>query len=128
MAGEPSILVVDDDPILREIAAEMLRAHGYACAVAEDGAIAIAALADTPADLVVLDMIMPNKEGIETLREIKTRWPAIRVVMISAGTPTMTAQALLNMARALGADAVIEKPLFEASFIRVIGQVLGKSA
>ena len=128
MPSKPAILVVDDDPILREIASQMLAAHGYGCRLAEDGEIALAALRSAPADLVVLDMIMPNKEGIETLREIKREWPHIAVLMISAGTRAMAAPSLLSMAMALGADAVIEKPLYEETFIAAVRRALKEPA
>jgi DNA-binding response OmpR family regulator len=124
MPAKPAILVVDDDPILREIASQMLAAHGYDCRLAEDGEIALAALRAAPADLVVLDMIMPNKEGIETLREIKREWPHISVLMISAGTRAMAAPSLLSMAMALGADEVIEKPLYSETFIAAVRRAL----
>ena len=114
---KPVALAVDDDPIMREILHELLTQHGYDCASAEDGDVALWSLRTRPADLVVLDMIMPNREGIETLRDIKLRWPGTRVIMISGGTQAMAAGPLLAMAKGLGADAVMLKPLQGAAFL-----------
>jgi CheY-like chemotaxis protein len=124
MAGQADILIVDDDPLQREILSEMLAGAGYACRTAEDGEVAIERLSEAPADLVVLDMLMPNKEGIETLREIRRRWPATRVVMVSTGTRVMPAHSLLHAATSLGADAGVAKPLRAADFLPLVADLL----
>jgi len=126
MDSRADILVVDDDPLLREIAVEILQGAGYACRTAEDGEVALRALNEAPADLVVLDVIMPNKEGIETLREIRRLWPATRVIMISAGARVMTADSLLHTAKALGAHATVIKPIREAEFLPLVESVLAE--
>jgi CheY-like chemotaxis protein len=128
LTRQGSVLIVDDDPLQREIGAELLIGAGYACRVAEDGDVALRRLAEGPADVVVLDMIMPNREGIETLSEIRRRWPKIRVVMISAGTRVMTAGSLLETASALGADAVLAKPLRAETFLPLIAQMFADQA
>lgn len=122
MAG--SILIVDDDPVLRMVAGEMLRQAGYDVFDAEDGAVALKALAERSADLVVIDMLMPNKEGVETIQEIKQRWPATRVVAISGGGRGLPTGYLLSMARSLGADAVYEKPLRADDFTQIVRAAL----
>jgi DNA-binding response OmpR family regulator len=127
-AAPPRVLVVDDDPIAREMASETLISAGYACATAEDGDVALVALGAQPADLVILDMIMPNKEGIETLGEIKRRWPATRVIMVSGGTRAMQPQTLLGMASSLGADATMLKPLWGERLLDLVRRVLAAPA
>jgi CheY-like chemotaxis protein len=119
-----SILIVDDDPILRAIACEVLTRAGHHCAEAEDGEIAIELLAKMPADLILLDMIMPNKEGIETLMEIKARWPGTAVIAMSAGTPSMAPDQLLRMAKVFGADATMLKPVQAERLLDLVRQVL----
>jgi DNA-binding response OmpR family regulator len=121
------VLAVDDDPIMREILLDMLRDEGYAADSAADGDLALQALRARPADLVVLDMIMPNKEGIETLREIKRLWPTTAVIMISAGTRAMGADPLLKTALALGADATLTKPLWRESFVATVASILARA-
>jgi CheY-like chemotaxis protein len=105
------VLIIDDDPLLREIAVELLTEAGHACQVAEDGRLGLARLEAATPDLVLLDMIMPNMDGVETLGQIKARWPDLPVVVMSAGTRTMAMQSLLRLAASLGADEVMQKPL-----------------
>lgn len=120
-------LVVDDDPILRAIALEILAQAGHDCAEAADGELAIAWLAANPADLVVTDMFMPNKDGLDVLREIRARWPATKVIGISAGWNEFRADDILRMARLMGADAVTGKPLVAAKFIAMVEEVLART-
>lgn len=124
MAPAGNILIVDDDPVLRLVASEMLGQEGFEVREAEDGAVAVRLLEDEPADLVVIDMLMPNKEGIETIQEIKARWPGTRVVAISGGGKGMPSGYLLTLARSLGADAVYEKPLRALGFTDVVHAAL----
>jgi len=119
------ILIVDDDPVLRMVAGEMLRQHGYEVAEAEDGAVAVQRLAVETFDLVVIDMLMPNKEGIETIREIKAKWPTTRLVAISGGGKGLKTEYLLSVAKTFGADAVYQKPLRATGFLDIVTEVMG---
>lgn len=121
------VLVVDDDPILRAVAVEALTQAGHACAEAADGELALDWLAANPADLVVTDMFMPRKDGLEVLREVKARWPGIKVIGVSAGWNEFKAADILRMADLMGADAVTGKPLDAAKFTALVAEVLGRS-
>lgn len=123
MATGRSILIVDDDPLLRLIASEMLRGAGYAVAEAEDGDVAIRHLERHEVDLAVLDLLMPNKEGVETIKEIKQRWPQVRIIAISSGG-RMDVGYLLPLAKAMGADAVYKKPLTAEPFLQMVESAL----
>jgi len=119
------VLVIDDDPVFREIARTMLLDGGHEVAVAEDGVQALKAIEARPPDLAVLDMLMPNRDGIETLGDLRRRWPSVKVIMVSAGARLLDADALLGAARALGADATLGKPLQKAPFLQLVSTVLG---
>jgi len=124
MSVPANIMIVDDDPILRLVASEMLSQHGYAVSEAEDGEVALRKMALARPDLVILDMLMPNKEGIETIRDIKRRWPETKVIAISGGGKGLDTRYLLGMASALGADAVFEKPLRASGFVEIVQAAL----
>lgn len=124
----PDILIVDDDPLAREIAVEALSAAGYACRTAEDGQAGIEAMAVRTADLVILDMIMPRKDGVEAYAQIRANWPAARIIVVTAGGSTADADFLLRMARGLGADAVMRKPVRPAALTELVGQVMKAAA
>jgi hypothetical protein len=67
---------------------------------------------------------MPNKEGIETIRELKVMWPRTRVIAISGGGRGLKTEYLLSVARTFGADAVFEKPIRAGGFVDIVRQVL----
>jgi DNA-binding response OmpR family regulator len=117
-------MIIDDDPVLRLVAGEALRQAGFSVREAEDGAVALRELRDHPVDLAIVDMLMPNKEGIETIRELKAMWPKARVIAISGGGRGLDTGYLLSMARSLGADAVFEKPIRPSGFVDIVRGVL----
>ena len=104
------IVIVDDDPTIRLIAGEMLRHEDYAVVEASDGDEALGVVAILPVDLVVLDMLMPNKDGLETISELKASHPEVRILAISSGG-RMDSGMLLRTALAFGADDALPKPL-----------------
>src|SRR3954452_2743535 len=110
-ASMARVLIVDDDPICRAIGVEALTQEGHACEEAEDGEAATVRLAEQAFDLVVTDLLMPNKEGIETIIEIKKFWPSVKVIAVSGGSRSATSDQPLQMASRLGADATLSKPL-----------------
>lgn len=127
MPAQPRVLVADDDPIQRAIIGELLDVAGFACEEAEDGDQALRALRRAPADLVVLDMLMPGKDGIEVLLEIRKTWPQTRVLTISAGG-LMSSDQLLHLADGLGADGTMHKPLRRGAFLATVRDLLNRPA
>jgi CheY-like chemotaxis protein len=85
-----SILVVDDEPSVRETLAEMLEAMGHRVLLAESGQNALQTLSGNKCDLVFTDLAMPDMDGWETSREIRKRWPEMNVVLVTGyGTGTL---------------------------------------
>ncbi len=119
------ILIIDDDPLLRELAVELLSDAGHDCAVAEDGRQGLAVLQTRPVDLVLLDMIMPVMDGVETLGQLKAHWPDLPVVVMTAGARNMGIQSLLRLAANLGADEVLQKPLKGETLLPLAKRLLG---
>lgn len=118
-----AILVVDDDPTVRIIAAEILTAAGHEVVEAEDGDEALRQVAATPFDLVVLDMLMPNKDGLETIAELRGRRPRLRILAISSGGRMDPGQ-LLRMALVFGADETMVKPLHRDALLETVSRLL----
>jgi CheY-like chemotaxis protein len=119
------ILIVDDDPTVRLIAKELLRVGGHAVLEAEDGDDALKIADAITVDLVVLDMLMPNKDGLEAIFELRKRQPHIRILAISSGG-RMDQGLLLRTAMAFGADESLEKPLRLETFSRIVNQLLDR--
>jgi CheY-like chemotaxis protein len=118
-----NILVVDDDPTVRMIASEILTAAGHEVSEAGDGDEALTQVAGTPFDLVILDMLMPNKDGLETIAELRGRRPRMRILAISSGG-RMDAGQLLRMALVFGADETMVKPLHSDTLTGTVSRLL----
>ena len=82
MSGE-RVLVIDDEPQIRRALNSALTAHGYAVAVAEDGATALDTIASWAPDAVVLDLVMPGVDGFDVLRDTRT-WSPVPIIVLSA--------------------------------------------
>lgn len=119
------ILIVDDDPTVRLIAGELLRGDEHAIVEAEDGDEALKIVANMAVDLVVLDMLMPNKDGLETIVELRKHTPGIRILAISSGG-RMEPGHLLRTAMVFGADECLEKPLRLETFSRAVDRLLAQ--
>jgi len=119
------IVIVDDDPTIQLIAGELLRAEGHAIVHAGDGVEALKVLSTVSADLVVLDMLMPNMDGLETIIEMRRSHPQTKILAISSGGP-MGPHDLLRTARLFGADESLAKPLTFSTFGATVERLLGQ--
>jgi DNA-binding NtrC family response regulator len=84
MHKSPSILVVDDDPEMRELVLDVLRNEGYEVAVAQDGVEAVQALRGRTFDVVLTDKNLPGPSGLELLSELRRACPGAQIVMMTA--------------------------------------------
>ena len=109
------IMVVDDDTLVRTALSYALEDAGHQVVQAGDGIEGLAALNRESFDAVVLDVLMPERDGIETIREIRKKWPALPVLAISGGDKTGWSD-FLRMASALGADDTMAKPFMSGDF------------
>jgi CheY-like chemotaxis protein len=117
-----TILVIDDEAEVRQTLARMLA--GHAVHEAADGGAGLALAAELAPDLVVTDILMPEKEGIETIRELRRAHPRVRILAISGGGQSGTLD-FLDMARALGADAALAKPFRRSELLEMVERLLG---
>ena len=110
--GPAKVLIVEDDFQLRSLLSSRLELEGYTVVQASDGRQAQTLCQETLPDLVITDLVMPEQEGLETIRFICRHWPHMPVIAISG----VLGGAYLEFAKKLGADAVLRKP-FEADVI-----------
>lgn len=120
--GTERILIVDDDPFQRETISQVLRRLGYRVDAVENGEQAIPHLSEFPADLVILDMVMPGIDGCETYRRITERWPGKPALIVSGSAQSER----VREAQALGAGAFVRKPLTIARLAWAIRQELAR--
>lgn len=121
-----SVLIVDDDPSVRKMLQLTFDDAGFQTAVACNGNEALRLAAEAAFDLVILDIVMPEKEGIETLIELHKLRPEARVIAISGGARfgltgevRLDARHALNLAARLGANRCFAKPLDNEELIAV---------
>jgi len=100
------ILVVDDEPEVRQLMEHFLTERGYEVRIAENGRLALVALDTFKADVVLLDMHMPEMDGLETLKRLAVRSPSLPVIMVTVNDDVETTTHLLQM----GAADYIPKP------------------
>jgi UDP-3-O-[3-hydroxymyristoyl] N-acetylglucosamine deacetylase len=115
------ILIVDDEASIRKSLEGVLSDEGYSCALASDGADALAQLQSIHPSLVILDIWMPGMDGIETLRRMKAAQPETPVIMMSGHATISTAV----KATKTGASDFIEKPLELDLVLNAIRRALG---
>jgi len=118
-----SILVVDDNSTLRETLAAVLEDAGYKVFQASNGK-AVADIRHEGVALLITDLVMPEREGIETIRHILREGPNVPIIAISGGTLTGTAD-FLAMARELGATAILRKPFEPIELLLLVERCLG---
>lgn len=116
------ILIADDDPVFLEVTFLMLETRGHDVVAAADGDEALAILAKEAFDLIIVDIFMPNRDGLEVILELRQTCPAMRVVAVSSMSLGGGGDQLLT-ARAFGAHAVLPKPLSAALLDDVIAHL-----
>lgn len=120
-----SILVVDDDASVRDVISEILRADGHTVTEAVNGHDALAQLNRQPFDLVITDLIMPEKEGLETIAEIRRRDTEVPIVAISGGGRIGPGD-YLETSRFIGANATLAKPFARQELLTTIHDLLDR--
>ena len=121
-----SILLVDDDEQFRAMLSEVLADAGYQVHEACNGQQAIEMYVGLPTDLVITDLVMPEKEGLEMITELKQLYADVRIIAISGGTRG-DKQTCLKMAKAFGAQRVLAKPFSHSELLDAVSQVLDQA-
>jgi len=116
------ILVVDDEEDVRRLACLILREAGFTVFEAANGVQALEQVAQHPVDLVVLDLVMPEKEGAETVQALRKLRSELPVLAISG---VVGADFYLHAAKMLGASATLRKPFTREQLIGAIEPLLG---
>ena len=128
------ILVIEDDELVRATVKRMLEDGGHAVDVAVDGSDGIRQFRGAPFDLVICDVFMPNRNGIETLRELRQINTDVPIIMMSAGIPEawrvagLTDEDYLRMTAVLGATRTLEKPFRPRQLLALVREVLANRA
>lgn len=117
------ILVIDDEEQICEMLHKKLESVGYVVEEAQNGKIGLKLHRENPFDLIITDIFMPEKEGLETIRELRKEQPALKIVAITGGYSSGPDE-LLSVARMLGADRTFAKPFKLKEITEAINELL----
>ncbi len=120
-----TILFADDDPEFRRAYAEYLRNRGHEVIEAENGRDALKQLPRQPVDLAIIDVFMPEREGLEVIREMRQKTPDLKIIAISGGSKHIEASLGLQLAKQFGADKIINKPFLPSELLEHINELAG---
>ncbi len=117
------ILLIDDDEGMRHWTSLFLRRAGHEATTASDGQSGIELAASRRFDLIITDIIMPDKEGLETIMELKKAHPSLPIIAMSGGGH-MCAEDILDMAHSFGAISTLRKPFSGEKLLETIDAIL----
>ncbi len=120
------ILVIDDEDELRSMLRQMLEHAGHEVAEAVNGAAGIEIYERDAPDLIITDIIMPEKEGVETIIALRRADPALPIIAISGGG-RLDATDFLTMAKKLGARRTLTKPFRRDQLLEAVGECLASA-
>jgi DNA-binding response OmpR family regulator len=127
------ILVIDDDDLVRGTVKAILATAGHDIVLASDGEQGLRRLEDGAVDLVIMDLFMPQKEGIETIRDMRRQGIKTAVIVMTGG-PALRVEGgrradvdYLQMAKSFGADGTIHKPFSRQQLLAAVDACLGAS-
>lgn len=122
-----TILLVEDDDGVRTVLHRTLVSAGYEVEDASNGDIALAAYGRQPRDLVITDLVMPEKDGLETISALRRINPSAKIIAISGGGRTLgLGQLYLETARSIGAARVLAKPFTSTALLTAVSEVLAE--
>ena len=116
------VLVVDDNRDMCESTCALLRLIGYDAELAGDGHQALAIHRQRPVQILLTDIFMPGKDGIETIEAFRRQWPQVRIVAMSGGGEVATRD-YLSVAPDIGADAILRKPFSLEALQALLGSL-----
>jgi CheY-like chemotaxis protein len=118
-----TILVIDDDAAMRRLMVRTLGTGAHTLFEAQNGQEGLQLVGRHKPDVVVTDILMPQKEGIETIREIRELAPDIRIIAVSGGGSAHNLM-FLDIAKAFGADIALAKPFRPSQLLEAVEEVL----
>ncbi len=119
------ILIIDDEPEILEALKEVFEKEGYEVDVALDGREGLIIYNQRPADVVILDIIMPDKDGFETINELKEKFSDVNIIAISGGG-AITAEKYLEIIKHYGVKYTFRKPIGKEKLIEAVKEILGE--
>ena len=122
------ILVIDDEPALRNILRLTLESAGHEVLEAPDGEVGTRIFSTEKLDILITDIVMPNQDGIGTIREARTADPDLRIIAICGGGHNSGELDYLEVAQKMGAHRVYRKPFKPSEIAAAVDELLNQAA
>jgi len=122
-----NILVVDDVQQITASLRRTLSAAGHEVTVANTVDDALAAMSQGPHDLVITDLFIPDRDGLEFIKEVRARYPSVKILAISGGVGRFPADPYLKMSEFSGAQRTLTKPFEQAVLLKSVSELLAAS-
>jgi len=123
-----SILVVDDEESIRKMLMRLLTSEGHTVHLASDGNEALQLYRAHHPDIVLTDIVMPDKEGIEMIHDLMGEFSDVKVIAMSGGGKYTSSESNLNLAKELGAMRVVQKPIDSQVLFGLIDELMSSSS
>jgi CheY-like chemotaxis protein len=124
MSRKAKLLIVEDHDDTRALLVETLREQGYDVLESAHGREASQLAQRHSIDLIITDVLLPGKDGLEVILEVRKQQPQMRFLAISGGGRTIAADDCLHSAKAFGAQAVLKKPFQHQTFLNAVQSLL----
>jgi len=122
------VLVIEDNAAMRELLRTILEQEHYEVLEAPDGEVGTQLFREQRPDVVLTDILMPKKDGLETIRDLRNEWPQVKIIAMSGGGyRMMTQQSVLGAAADFGALRTLAKPFSCQALLRAVATVLTSS-
>jgi DNA-binding response OmpR family regulator len=121
------VMVIDDDIPCNRMVCRILENAGYEVRAAFNGAEGLRLFRHDRPDLVITDLYMPEKDGLETIMELRQADAKIKILAISGGSLNINVADMLDAAEMFGADAIMAKPFQLNTFLHQVKELLGES-
>lgn len=118
------ILVIDDDEQIRRTMKWVLQKEGHHVVETPDGLQGLTLCRHLPVDLIITDILMPHKDGLDVVVEIRAEFPDVKIIAMSGGGPVMSSAGCLHLATDLGANEVLAKPVGKKKLLELVNRVL----
>lgn len=118
------VLVIDDDKLFVKLMVHALQERGHEVAFALDGAAGLQTFTASPFEVVVCDMLMPEQEGVETIRLLRQHNAGVGIVAISSGLRRSATIDILHVAAQFGADVTLQKPFKLSQLTAAVEQLV----
>lgn len=119
------VLIIDDDLFTRETLRRVFEGEGYHVSLAENGVDGVGLFHREQTDLIITDILMPEKDGLESISELRAEVPDLPIIAISGGGKSGSLE-FLQVARELGADEVMRKPLAIRRLLDIAARLIGQ--